>query len=219
MTCNEGYEIEGNAELTCQGTSQWDSKEPKCVGTYLVIFCLFILGCHLLWHAVTSEKLPILISGEAKIGMRICLWMFYIGFRRWGGAKGFINGESGQIIIEVHRRTLIAKRCIWWVLRHCHTMCCKKHASCKSILMSEYEQSGVWVIILKLQMTSRQGLRYVSQALWVLSRDLAVVTFAELPVGNKRQVRHPARLSQDSEVTPAVQGYVSICYCSRSKGL
>ncbi|XP_050843098.1 sushi, von Willebrand factor type A, EGF and pentraxin domain-containing protein 1 isoform X3 [Serinus canaria] len=31
VTCNEGYEIEGNSKLTCQGTSQWDSKEPKCV--------------------------------------------------------------------------------------------------------------------------------------------------------------------------------------------
>ncbi|XP_010151222.1 PREDICTED: sushi, von Willebrand factor type A, EGF and pentraxin domain-containing protein 1-like, partial [Eurypyga helias] len=31
VTCNEGYEIEGNAKLTCQGNSQWDSKEPKCV--------------------------------------------------------------------------------------------------------------------------------------------------------------------------------------------
>uniref|UniRef100_A0A8C8AQF1 Sushi, von Willebrand factor type A, EGF and pentraxin domain-containing protein 1 n=1 Tax=Otus sunia TaxID=257818 RepID=A0A8C8AQF1_9STRI len=31
VTCNEGYEIEGNTKLTCQGTSQWDSKEPKCV--------------------------------------------------------------------------------------------------------------------------------------------------------------------------------------------
>ncbi|XP_009082123.1 PREDICTED: sushi, von Willebrand factor type A, EGF and pentraxin domain-containing protein 1-like, partial [Acanthisitta chloris] len=33
VTCNEGYEIEGNNKLTCQGTSQWDSKEPKCVDT------------------------------------------------------------------------------------------------------------------------------------------------------------------------------------------
>uniref|UniRef100_A0A8C3QYS8 Sushi, von Willebrand factor type A, EGF and pentraxin domain-containing protein 1 n=1 Tax=Cyanoderma ruficeps TaxID=181631 RepID=A0A8C3QYS8_9PASS len=31
VTCNEGYEIEGNSKLTCQGNSQWDSKEPKCV--------------------------------------------------------------------------------------------------------------------------------------------------------------------------------------------
>ncbi|KAF2979409.1 hypothetical protein EK904_006478 [Melospiza melodia maxima] len=31
VICNEGYEIEGNSKLTCQGTSQWDSKEPKCV--------------------------------------------------------------------------------------------------------------------------------------------------------------------------------------------
>ncbi|KAJ7417533.1 hypothetical protein WISP_63915 [Willisornis vidua] len=31
VTCNEGYEIEGNSKLTCQGSSQWDSKEPKCV--------------------------------------------------------------------------------------------------------------------------------------------------------------------------------------------
>uniref|UniRef100_A0A8C3EX58 Sushi, von Willebrand factor type A, EGF and pentraxin domain-containing protein 1 n=1 Tax=Corvus moneduloides TaxID=1196302 RepID=A0A8C3EX58_CORMO len=31
VTCNEGYEIEGTSKLTCQGTSQWDSKEPKCV--------------------------------------------------------------------------------------------------------------------------------------------------------------------------------------------
>ncbi|OXB54309.1 hypothetical protein ASZ78_008305 [Callipepla squamata] len=31
VTCNEGYELQGNAKLTCQGTSQWDSEEPKCV--------------------------------------------------------------------------------------------------------------------------------------------------------------------------------------------
>ncbi|KAK2521486.1 Svep1 [Columba livia] len=31
VTCNEGYEVEGNTKLTCQGNSQWDSKEPKCV--------------------------------------------------------------------------------------------------------------------------------------------------------------------------------------------
>ncbi|NWY42555.1 SVEP1 protein, partial [Sylvia atricapilla] len=31
VTCNEGYEVEGNNKLTCQGNSQWDSKEPKCV--------------------------------------------------------------------------------------------------------------------------------------------------------------------------------------------
>lgn len=39
------------------------------------------------------------------------------------------------------------------------------------------------------------------------SRDVAVVTFAELPAGNKfRQVRDQVPLRQDSKVTPAVQG-------------
>ncbi|XP_039199397.1 sushi, von Willebrand factor type A, EGF and pentraxin domain-containing protein 1-like [Crotalus tigris] len=31
FTCNEGYELEGHTKLTCQGNSQWDGKEPKCV--------------------------------------------------------------------------------------------------------------------------------------------------------------------------------------------
>lgn len=36
VTCNEGYELEGNSKLTCQGNSQWDGKEPKCVGMCFV---------------------------------------------------------------------------------------------------------------------------------------------------------------------------------------
>uniref|UniRef100_A0A8C6R2L0 Sushi, von Willebrand factor type A, EGF and pentraxin domain-containing protein 1 n=1 Tax=Nannospalax galili TaxID=1026970 RepID=A0A8C6R2L0_NANGA len=31
VTCNEGYRLEGSAKLTCQGNSQWDSAEPRCV--------------------------------------------------------------------------------------------------------------------------------------------------------------------------------------------
>uniref|UniRef100_A0A8D0GC18 Sushi, von Willebrand factor type A, EGF and pentraxin domain containing 1 n=1 Tax=Sphenodon punctatus TaxID=8508 RepID=A0A8D0GC18_SPHPU len=31
VTCDEGYDLEGNSKLTCQGNSQWDGKEPKCV--------------------------------------------------------------------------------------------------------------------------------------------------------------------------------------------
>ncbi|XP_053558647.1 sushi, von Willebrand factor type A, EGF and pentraxin domain-containing protein 1 [Bombina bombina] len=30
FTCNEGYQLEGNSKLFCQGTSQWDAKEPRC---------------------------------------------------------------------------------------------------------------------------------------------------------------------------------------------
>lgn len=56
VTCNEGYEIEGNTKLTCQGTAQWDSKEPKCVGKYLIKLSLSVSECSIFWHAVTSEK-------------------------------------------------------------------------------------------------------------------------------------------------------------------
>nr|XP_056705184.1 sushi, von Willebrand factor type A, EGF and pentraxin domain-containing protein 1 [Euleptes europaea] len=31
VTCDEGYELDGNSKLICQGNSQWDGKEPKCV--------------------------------------------------------------------------------------------------------------------------------------------------------------------------------------------
>ncbi|XP_072848120.2 sushi, von Willebrand factor type A, EGF and pentraxin domain-containing protein 1 isoform X1 [Pogona vitticeps] len=31
VTCDDNYELEGNSKLTCQGNSQWDGKEPKCV--------------------------------------------------------------------------------------------------------------------------------------------------------------------------------------------
>ncbi|KAK2514926.1 Svep1 [Columba guinea] len=41
VTCNEGYEVEGNTKLTCQGNSQWDSEEPKCVGRYLIIQSIY----------------------------------------------------------------------------------------------------------------------------------------------------------------------------------
>lgn len=110
VTCNEGYEIEGNSKLTCQGTSQWDSKEPKCVGRYLITLSVhvrvqpFLTCCH------EWEILPILISGEAKIGMRISLWMFYRSLRSWGVTKEFVNGESWQIIMEIQYRQLITKR-------------------------------------------------------------------------------------------------------------
>lgn len=53
----------------------------------------FLTCCHR-W-----EILRILITGEAKIRMRICLWVFYTCLRSWGRAKEFVNGESGQIII------------------------------------------------------------------------------------------------------------------------
>lgn len=110
VTCNEGYEIEGNTKLTCQGTAQWDSKEPKCVGKYLIKLSLSVSECSIFWHAVTSEKHSLLIYGEATIGMRICLGMFYAGLRSWGGGKHFVNWESGQIIIGIHCRQLITKR-------------------------------------------------------------------------------------------------------------
>ncbi|KAG8130469.1 hypothetical protein E2320_017145, partial [Naja naja] len=38
FTCNEGYELEGHTKLTCQGNSQWDGKEPKCVELYCPAF-------------------------------------------------------------------------------------------------------------------------------------------------------------------------------------
>ncbi|XP_061487863.1 sushi, von Willebrand factor type A, EGF and pentraxin domain-containing protein 1 isoform X2 [Rhineura floridana] len=38
VTCNEGYEVEGNSKLTCQGNSQWDGKEPKCVELHCPVF-------------------------------------------------------------------------------------------------------------------------------------------------------------------------------------
>lgn len=86
VTCNEGYEIEGNTKLTCLGTSQWDSKEPKCVGKYPNHLCLFmsrvqpcLIGCHM-W-----ETLRALISGEANTGVRTWLWIFYAALKSWGG--------------------------------------------------------------------------------------------------------------------------------------
>ncbi|XP_070794674.1 sushi, von Willebrand factor type A, EGF and pentraxin domain-containing protein 1 [Pituophis catenifer annectens] len=38
FTCNEGYELEGHTKLTCQGNSQWDGKEPKCVELHCPAF-------------------------------------------------------------------------------------------------------------------------------------------------------------------------------------
>lgn len=35
VTCDEGYRLEGNAKLTCQGNAQWDVLEPRCVGKFL----------------------------------------------------------------------------------------------------------------------------------------------------------------------------------------
>ncbi|XP_019410274.1 PREDICTED: sushi, von Willebrand factor type A, EGF and pentraxin domain-containing protein 1, partial [Crocodylus porosus] len=38
VTCNEGFELEGNAKLICQGNSQWDWKEPKCLEVHCPVF-------------------------------------------------------------------------------------------------------------------------------------------------------------------------------------
>ncbi|XP_060618494.2 sushi, von Willebrand factor type A, EGF and pentraxin domain-containing protein 1 isoform X2 [Anolis sagrei] len=38
VTCNDGYELEGNAKLTCQSNAQWDGKEPKCVELHCPAF-------------------------------------------------------------------------------------------------------------------------------------------------------------------------------------
>uniref|UniRef100_A0A8D2Q1E1 Sushi, von Willebrand factor type A, EGF and pentraxin domain containing 1 n=1 Tax=Varanus komodoensis TaxID=61221 RepID=A0A8D2Q1E1_VARKO len=38
VTCAEGYKLEGNSKLTCQGNAQWDGKEPKCVEMHCPVF-------------------------------------------------------------------------------------------------------------------------------------------------------------------------------------
>ncbi|EGW02022.1 Sushi, von Willebrand factor type A, EGF and pentraxin domain-containing protein 1 [Cricetulus griseus] len=38
VTCNEGYRLEGNAKLTCQGNAQWDGAEPRCVERHCATF-------------------------------------------------------------------------------------------------------------------------------------------------------------------------------------
>lgn len=43
FTCNEGYELEGHTKLTCQGNSQWDGKEPKCVGMFQMLQCISLV--------------------------------------------------------------------------------------------------------------------------------------------------------------------------------
>ncbi|XP_051818518.1 sushi, von Willebrand factor type A, EGF and pentraxin domain-containing protein 1 [Antechinus flavipes] len=38
ITCDEGYRLEGNSRLTCQGNSQWDGIEPRCVERHCPTF-------------------------------------------------------------------------------------------------------------------------------------------------------------------------------------
>ncbi|XP_067409310.1 sushi, von Willebrand factor type A, EGF and pentraxin domain-containing protein 1 isoform X1 [Emydura macquarii macquarii] len=38
VICDEGYELEGNSKLTCQGNSQWDGMEPTCVEVLCPLF-------------------------------------------------------------------------------------------------------------------------------------------------------------------------------------
>ncbi|MBZ3871175.1 Sushi, von Willebrand factor type A, EGF and pentraxin domain-containing protein 1 [Sciurus carolinensis] len=38
VTCDEGYRLEGNAKLTCQGNAQWDGAEPRCVERHCSTF-------------------------------------------------------------------------------------------------------------------------------------------------------------------------------------
>ncbi|XP_075416413.1 sushi, von Willebrand factor type A, EGF and pentraxin domain-containing protein 1 isoform X2 [Tenrec ecaudatus] len=38
VTCDDGYRLEGNAKLTCQGSSQWDGPEPRCVERHCSTF-------------------------------------------------------------------------------------------------------------------------------------------------------------------------------------
>ena len=38
FSCNDGYDVKGNANLTCTDKGTWDSKAPTCDGMIFIIY-------------------------------------------------------------------------------------------------------------------------------------------------------------------------------------